>query len=72
MFWEFGYDATRGEYGDKGITRDCHLELVKLIKETSDKVCRGRLITILCGGSSRAVAAYTIPRIIDCLAEPGR
>ena len=24
IFWEYGYDATRGEYGDKGITRDCH------------------------------------------------
>jgi len=72
IFWEFGYDATRGEYGDKGITKDCHLELARLIKEVADRVCCGRLITILCGGSGRALAAYTIPRIIDCLAELGR
>ena len=69
IFWEFGYDATQGEYGDKGLTRDCHLKLARLIKGVADRVCHGRLITILCGGSSRAIATYTIPRIIACLAE---
>jgi acetoin utilization deacetylase AcuC-like enzyme len=69
IFWEFGYDATRGEYGDKGLTRDCHPSLARIFKEAADRVCQGRLITILCGGSGRAVATYTIPRIISCLAE---
>ncbi len=69
IFWEFGYDATRGEYGDKGLTRDCHLKLARLIKGVADSICGGRLITILCGGSGRALATYTIPRIIRCLAE---
>jgi acetoin utilization deacetylase AcuC-like enzyme len=72
IFWEFGYDATRGEYGDKGLTRDCHPQLARLIKGVADRVSRGRLITILCGGSGRATATYAIPRIIDCLAELGR
>ena len=72
IFWEFGYDATRGEYGDKGLTGDCHLELARLIKGVADEVCQGRLVSILCGGSGRALATYTIPRIIDCLAELGR
>lgn len=71
IFWEFGYDATRGEYGDKGLTRDLHLELARTIKEAADAVCHGRLVVILCGGSGRALAAYTIPRIIGCLAELG-
>ena len=35
----------------------------------ADRICQGRLIVILCGGSGRAVAAYTIPKIISCLAE---
>ena len=69
IFWEFGYDATQGEYGDKGLTMDCHVELAKIIKGVADEVCQGRLIVILCGGSGRAVATYTIPRIIACLAE---
>ncbi len=71
IFWEFGYDATQGEYGDKGLTKDCHPRLARLIKEVADEVCQDRLVTILCGGSGRAVATYTIPRIIDCLAELG-
>ena len=71
IFWEFGYDATQGEYGDKGLSKDCHLKLAGLIKGVADKVCHGRLIVILCGGSGRAIATYTIPRIIACLAEPG-
>ena len=71
IFWEFGYDATQGEYGDKGLTRDCHLKLSGLVKGVADSVCQGRLITILCGGSGRALAVYTIPRIISCLAELG-
>ncbi|MFC1990753.1 histone deacetylase [Chloroflexota bacterium] len=69
IFWEYGYDATRGEYGDKGLTRDCHLRLAKLIKGVADEVCQGRLVVILCGGSGRDIATYTIPRIIACLAE---
>ena len=69
IFWEFGYDATQGDYGDKGLTRDCHLELARLIKGVADRVCHGRLIIILCGGSGRATATYAIPRIISCLAE---
>lgn len=69
IFWEFGYDATRGEYGDKGLTKDCHPTIARIVKGVADKVCQGRLIVILCGGSSREVATYTIPRIINCLAN---
>jgi len=69
IFWEYGYDTTSGEYGDKGISRDCHIRLAELVKGVADKVCEGRLIAILCGGSRRDVATYTIPRIIATLAE---
>jgi acetoin utilization deacetylase AcuC-like enzyme len=69
IFWEYGYDATKGEYGDRGISRDCHMRLAELIKATADEVCKGRLVAILCGGSRRDMATYTIPRIISVLAE---
>ncbi len=69
IFWEYGYDATEGEYGGKGISRDSHIELAELIKTAADEVCRGRLIVILCGGSTSDIATYTIPRIILILAE---
>ena len=68
-FWELGYDATRGEYGDKGISKDCHENLARIIKKTADEACQGRLITILCGGSGRELATYIIPRVIKQLAE---
>ena len=68
IFWEYGYDATRGDYGDKGITRDCHIRLAESLKGTADEVCGGRLIAILCGGARRDTATYTIPRIIATLA----
>jgi acetoin utilization deacetylase AcuC-like enzyme len=69
IFWEYGYDATTGEYGDKGISRDCHIKLAELIKTTADEICEGRIIVVLCGGSDRELATYTIPRIIAILAE---
>ena len=69
ILWEFGYDATQGEYGDKGLSKDCHLEIAGIIKSAADDVCQGRLIAILCGGSGRDLAAYIIPRIISLLAE---
>ena len=50
------------------MTRDCHLKIADLIKKTTDNIYRGRLVVILCGGSGRATATYTIPRIIACLA----
>jgi acetoin utilization deacetylase AcuC-like enzyme len=69
IFWEYGFDATKGEYGDKGINRDLHIRLAEVIKTVADEVCQGRLIAILCGGSGRDTATYTIPRIISILAE---
>jgi acetoin utilization deacetylase AcuC-like enzyme len=69
IFWEYGYDATKGEYGDKGISRDFHMRLADLIKTAADEICKGKLIAILCGGSTRGMATYTIPRIIAILAE---
>jgi len=72
IFWEYGYDATRGEYGDKGLSPDCHPRIASLIKSLADRTCQGRLVSILCGGSGRSVARYTIPKIIGCLAEVDR
>jgi len=69
IFWELGYDAVHGEYGDRGISKDCPAKLAKVIKNTADTVCQGRLVTILCGGSSRQLATYIIPRVIKELAE---
>ena len=67
VFWNWGYDGTMGEYGDMGLTQDCHVRLAEVMKAVVDEVCSSRLIVVLCGGQGRAVATSTIPRIIRCL-----
>ena len=69
IFWNWGYDGTRGEYGDIGLTPDVHLRLARLFKEVVEEVCGGKLIVVLCGGHSRKVANYAIPRIVTVLGE---
>ena len=68
IFWNFGYDGTQGEYGDIGLTMDCHPRLAKVFEDAAERACQGRLVVVLCGGTGRRVAAYTIPKIINCLA----
>lgn len=69
IFWEFGYDATSGDYGSRGLSPDCHPEIASIVSQAADNVCRGRAVAILCGGSRRDIARYCIPRIINCLVE---
>lgn len=64
IFWNWGYDGTQGEYGDIGLSRDCHHRMAGLLLGVADEASSGRLLAVLCGGSSRAVATYAIPRII--------
>jgi acetoin utilization deacetylase AcuC-like enzyme len=68
IFWEFGYDNTHGDYGDIGLTMECHLRIFEEIKHVADEMCRRRLIVILCGGSSSQTAEFCIPEIIAGLA----
>jgi len=69
IFWNWGYDGTRGEYGDMGLSPEVHPLLAREIKNVALEVCGGRLIVILCGGSRRDLARYLIPRIIHVLAD---
>jgi acetoin utilization deacetylase AcuC-like enzyme len=68
IFWNFGYDGTQGEYGDIGLTMDCHPGLAEVFKDAAERACEGRLVVILCGGTGRKIATYAIPKIIGCLA----
>jgi len=67
IFWEYGYDATSGDYGSRGISMKAHVEMAREVKRIADEFCEGRLVVILCGGSRRDIANYTIPRIIKTL-----
>ncbi len=67
LFWNWGYDGTRGDYGDIGVTPSVHLLLAKEFQKAAEEACKGRLIVVLCGGSRRDLARYLIPRIIRIL-----
>jgi acetoin utilization deacetylase AcuC-like enzyme len=67
LFWNWGYDGTRGEYGDIGVSPDFHISLAEGLNAIAEKICQGRLIVVLCGGSRRDLARSLIPRIIDVL-----
>lgn len=69
VFWNWGYDGTRGEYGDMGLSPESHVMLAKELKRLADRVCQGRLIVVLCGGSRRDIARLIIPKIVQVLAE---
>jgi len=69
IFWNWGYDGTKGEYGDLGLTPDVHLKLATDIKQLALRTCHGRAIVILCGGSSRKLASLLIPAIIKILSN---
>lgn len=68
LFWNWGYDGTIGDYGDMGLTPEFHSMLAVKIRQLAEKVCSGRLITVLCGGSRRDLAYRLIPQIIKVLA----
>lgn len=67
IFWNWGYDGTSGDYGDLGLSPIVHSKLAAEIRKTAEIICKGRLITILCGGSRRDFAKAMIPSIINVL-----
>ncbi len=69
IFWNWGYDGTRGEYADMGLTPGLHARLAAVLQNAAGRICSGRLITVLCGGSRRDLARKLIPGIIEVLAR---
>ncbi|MFP4642198.1 MAG: hypothetical protein ACOC6S_02180 [Chloroflexota bacterium] len=67
IFWNWGYDGTRGDYGSLGLTPEVHASIAHELKLLSEKVCKGRLVVVLCGGSRRDLARFLIPQIIQVL-----
>jgi acetoin utilization deacetylase AcuC-like enzyme len=68
IFWNWGYDGTRGDYADIGLTPDAQILLAREICAAAADISVGRLIVVLSGGSRRDYASYMIPRIIQILA----
>ncbi len=68
MFWYFGFDTHRGDYGDIGLTAPCYWNIAHLMRDLSEEVCGGRLEVVLGGGSHTRLASALIPPVIQRLA----
>jgi hypothetical protein len=69
IFWYFGFDTHRGDYGSLGLSKSCYLDIARFMKQTADEVAGGRLEVVLGGGSRTDLATALIPPIIEVLAE---
>ncbi len=67
LFWYFGFDTHRGDYGDLGLTVDAYLAIGAMMKKLSDQLCGGRLEVVLGGGSRSDIARSVIPPVISLL-----
>jgi acetoin utilization deacetylase AcuC-like enzyme len=72
IFWLCGMDTHQDSYGTRALTEKCYPKLAKIIKETADQVCQGKLIVKTCCNAPPHATAYAMPRIVDCLAELGK
>ncbi len=69
IFWYFGFDTHRGDYGSLGLTKRCYLDIAHFMRRTADEVAGGRLEVVLGGGSRTDLATALIPPIIEVLAD---
>jgi acetoin utilization deacetylase AcuC-like enzyme len=68
IFHLLGHDTARGDYGDRGLSREFFPQLVQLVKETACKVCKGRYVVGLGGGSRPDIAEYIALKVVPILA----
>jgi len=68
IFHFLGHDTCEGDYGDRGLSPEFFIELVKVLKACAEGVCEGKYVILTGGGSRRDVAEYIFPRIIKLLA----
>ncbi len=64
-----GHDTALGDYGDRGLSKNFFLELVRDVKKSAEELCEGRYLINTHGGSSLDICEYIFPRIIRILAK---
>ena len=69
IFHVLGHDTAQGDYGDRGLSWDFFARLVEDVKECADRVCEGRYLVGLGGGSRYEIADYITPKIIEILTK---
>ncbi|MBW1841581.1 MAG: histone deacetylase [Deltaproteobacteria bacterium] len=69
IFWYFGFDTHKGDYGSLGLSGRCYEEIARFMLELADEATDGRLEVVLAGGSRTDIATNVIPPIIDILSK---
>ena len=69
IFWYFGFDTHKGDYGSLGLSSRCYEEIARFMLELAEEATDGRLEVVLAGGSRTDIATNVIPPIIEILAE---
>ncbi|MFC1489216.1 histone deacetylase [Thermodesulfobacteriota bacterium] len=69
IFWYFGFDTHKGDYGSLGLSGRCYEEIARFMLELADEATEGRLEVVLAGGSSTDIATNVIPPIIEIIAD---
>ncbi len=67
IFWYFGFDTHRGDYGDLGLSREAYLAIARGVRTVADEICDGRMEVVLGGGSRSDIAREVIPPVIALL-----
>ena len=69
LFWICGMDTHQDSYGTQALTSKAYPELAKIIINTAEEACRGKLIVKTCCNAPPHATEYIVPRIVDLLAE---
>jgi acetoin utilization deacetylase AcuC-like enzyme len=72
VYWICGMDTHQDSYGTRALTEKAYPRLARIIKNTADEVCGGKLIVKTCCNAPSHATSYALPRIVDCLAEIGK
>ena len=72
IFWLCGMDTHRDSYGTAALSEKAYPRLARVMKQTADEYCQGRLIVKTCCNAPPHATSYAVPRIVDCLAETGK
>ena len=69
IFWYFGFDTHKGDYGSLGLSGRCYEEIARFMLELAEEATDGRLEVVLAGGSRTDIATNVIPPIIEIIAD---
>jgi acetoin utilization deacetylase AcuC-like enzyme len=72
IYWLCGMDTHKDSYGTQALTEKAYPQMAKIIKQTADEICGGKLIVKTCCNAPPHATTYIVPRIVDRLAELDR